>query len=31
VRVALGELTLGTLAKGEWRKLDDDEAARLVQ
>lgn len=31
VRVALGELTLGTLAKGEWRKLDDDEVARLVR
>ncbi len=31
VRVALGELTLGTLAKGAWRKLNDDEVALLVR
>ncbi|MEP6510936.1 MAG: pseudouridine synthase [Dokdonella sp.] len=31
VRVALGELTLGTLAKGGWRKLNDDEVALLVR
>ena len=31
VRVALGELTLGTLAKGAWRKISDDEVARLVR
>ncbi len=31
VRVALGEMTLGTLAKGAWRMLGDAEAARLVQ
>lgn len=29
VRVALGALTLGTLAKGAWRYLDDDEVARM--
>ncbi len=30
VRVALGELTLGTLRKGAWRKLDAAEVAHLV-
>lgn len=31
VRVALGGLTLGNLAKGKWRKLDDDEVAHLIR
>ena len=31
VRVAVGELALGTLAKGAWRKLDGDEVARLAR
>lgn len=31
VRVAIGDVALGTLAKGAWRKLDGDEAARLVR
>ncbi len=31
VRVALGQLTLGTLAKGAWRKLDDDEVSLPVR
>lgn len=31
LRVAVGGLMLGTLAKGAWRKLDEDEAARLVR
>ncbi|MEO7323200.1 MAG: pseudouridine synthase [Dokdonella sp.] len=31
MRVAVGGLMLGTLAKGAWRKLDEDEAARLVR
>lgn len=30
LRVAIGELTLDTLAKGAWRTLEDDEVARLV-
>ena len=30
VRVALGELTLGALGKGAWRKLDAAEVAHLV-
>jgi 23S rRNA pseudouridine2605 synthase len=29
VRVAIGPLTLGTLAKGEWRRLTDDEVRAL--
>ncbi len=31
VRVAIGELTLGVLAKGAWRKLDDAEIVLLVR
>ena len=30
VRVAIGPLTLGTLAKGAWRPLSDAEAQALV-
>ncbi|MCK7593851.1 rRNA pseudouridine synthase [Lysobacter sp. CAU 1642] len=30
VRVAIGDLLLGELAKGAWRWLDDDEIRRLV-
>ena len=30
VRVAIGPLPLGTLAKGEWRRLDDAEIAALL-
>jgi 23S rRNA pseudouridine2605 synthase len=29
VRVAIGPLTLGTLAKGEWRRLTNDEVSAL--
>lgn len=31
VRVAIGDLALGALAKGTWRRLDDEEAARLTR
>ncbi|HEX8779141.1 MAG TPA: pseudouridine synthase [Rhodanobacter sp.] len=31
VRVAIGPLALGALAKGQWRHLDADEVARLRQ
>ena len=30
VRVAIGPLTLGTLAKGEWRRLTEDEVRALA-
>jgi len=29
VRIALGELALGELPKGQWRRLSGDEVARL--
>jgi 23S rRNA pseudouridine2605 synthase len=31
VRVAIGDLPLGTLAKGQWRQLDAEEIARLAR
>lgn len=31
VRVAIGELVLGELAKGQWRALDETEVAALIQ